>query len=105
MSKSEAQKLVAAFIAKEFKPTTVGAWLLDFESELGELAKEWLKDSDYGRGDFVKGKGWDEEMGDVFFVLLALAEVTDVDLEEALAKVMAKYRKRIETMGTAASGR
>ena len=41
----------------------------------------------------------------MFFVLLALAEVTDVDLEEALGKVMAKYKKRIETTGTAASGR
>jgi len=104
MSKPKSQKLVAEFIAKEFKPTSVGAWLLDFESEVGELAKEWLKGSDYGRGELELQEGWAEEMGDVFFVLLALAEITDVDLEEALGKAINKYERRIENTGSAASG-
>ena len=70
MSKTKVQKEVAAFIAKEFKPTTVGAWLLDFKSELGELAKEWLKASDYGRGEFTPGEGWAKEMGMCFLCYL-----------------------------------
>jgi NTP pyrophosphatase (non-canonical NTP hydrolase) len=105
MAKTKSQKLVAQFIAKEFKPTSVGAWLLDFESELGELAKEWLKGSDYGRGELELQEGWADEMGDVFFVMLALAEITDVDLEESLRKAIAKYEQRIESTGTAASGK
>ncbi len=86
------------------QPTPAHAWLLDLESEVGELAKEWLKDSDYGRWELAPGEGWAEEMGDVLFALLALAEETGVDLEASLRLVLKKYARRIDDHGHTGSG-
>jgi NTP pyrophosphatase (non-canonical NTP hydrolase) len=105
MSIADLQKLVAGFMARELKPTSEHAWLLDLESEVGELAKEWLKGSDYGRGDFSPTDGWNEEMGDVLFALLALAESSDVDLEASLRLVLKKYANRIRETGQSGSGK
>lgn len=104
VSIADLQKLVADFVAAELKPTEAHAWLLDLESEVGELAKEWLKGSDYGRGEFRASEDWAEEMGDVLFALLALAERTEVDLEAALRVVLKKYARRIAEHGDAGSG-
>lgn len=104
MSLSDLQKLVRDFMRSELKPTPAHAWLLDLESEVGELAKEWLKDSDYGRGELALGEAWAEEMGDVLFALLALAEETGVDLEASLRVVLKKYARRIKQHGHSGSG-
>ena len=103
MSIGELQKMAADFAEVKLKPTEAHAWLLDLQSEVGELAKEWLKGSDYGRGELELGEDWAEEMGDVLFALLALAERTDVDLEAALRRVLKKYARRIEERGNAGS--
>jgi NTP pyrophosphatase (non-canonical NTP hydrolase) len=89
MSIADLQKMVAEFIGAKLKPTPAHAWLLDLESEVGELAKEWLKDSDYGRGNLELGDGWAEE--------------TDVDLEASLRLVLKKYGRRIEQHGHSGS--
>ena len=103
MSISDLQQLVRKFMASELQPTPAHAWLLNLESEVGELAKEWLKGSDYGRGELALGEGWAEEMGDVLFSLLALAEETDVDLEASLRLVLKKYTRRINEHGHSGS--
>ena len=41
------------------EPMGVASRLLDIESELGELSKEYLKCSHYGTGEFVKNDDFD----------------------------------------------
>jgi NTP pyrophosphatase (non-canonical NTP hydrolase) len=103
MSLSELQKLVRDFSQAKLKPTPAHAWLLDLESEVGELAKEWLKGSQYGRAELELGEAWAEEMGDILFALLALAEETGVDLEASLRRVLKKYAQRIAEHGHSGS--
>jgi NTP pyrophosphatase (non-canonical NTP hydrolase) len=78
--------------------------VLDLVSEVGELAKEVLKGSSYGSVPFTPGEAWSEEIGDVVFSLIALANSTGVDLGDALTLAMAKYASRIEEYGDAGSG-
>ncbi len=79
--------------------------LLDLTSEVGELAKEHLKATDYGRVEFRPDEAWASELGDVLFALGCLANATDVDLGSALETVLAKYRDRVHSTGAPGSGR
>lgn len=74
--------------------------LMDVQSELGEVAKEILKETEYGK------RGWTQasddatsEMGDLLFSVIALANAMHVDLETALRNVLAKYEKRLKKGG------
>ncbi len=71
----------------------------------GELAKEVLKGSNYGATAFVRTKDWEDEFGDVVFSLLCVANQTGVDVEKAVTKALAKYKKRIAAKGSPASMR
>ena len=73
-------------------------------SEIGELAKEALKGSDYGKTRFTQTEAWEEELADAFFSLVCIANSTGVDLEKALEKVLIKYKNRINNKGNAGSG-
>lgn len=68
---------------------------LDLASEVGEVAKALLESSDYGRSGVRPTSALQEELGDAFFSLVALAESLGVDLEEALHSALAKYRGRL----------
>lgn len=70
--------------------------VLDLLSELGEVAKEVLKMSDYGRKPIEFGKEIESELGDTLFSLITLANQFDVDLEDALEIALAKYQKRLQ---------
>ena len=83
----------------------VHARTLDLTSEVGELAKEALKGTEYGREEFNPPRGWENELGDVFFSLLCLANSTGVELETALEGALRKYRGRCEDGSDAGSGR
>ncbi len=90
------QKRVAQFIADNEMASKPEFRALDLASEVGEVAKEILKMTDYGKAearprDEVKG-----ELGDVLFALIALADSLDVDLEDALEMVLAKYASRLK---------
>lgn len=104
MSVKEVQELVARFVAENDLEAGAQARLLDLQAEVGELAKEWLKASDYGREEFAAEDGWAAEMGDTFFALLALAEASGVDLEAALRLALKKYARRLVEKGEAGSG-
>lgn len=93
------QTTVADFVAEHGLEIPVPARLLDLVSEVGELAKEALNGSAYGRQAFQPPAGWQEELGDTFFALICVANSTDVDLEAALAEVLAKYRARHAATG------
>jgi NTP pyrophosphatase (non-canonical NTP hydrolase) len=70
--------------------------VLDTMSELGEVAKEILKMSNYGRKPIEYREEIKSELGDVLYSLITIANTFDIDLEEALLQVLGKYEKRIK---------
>ena len=70
--------------------------VLDIMSELGEVAKDILEMSDYGRKEFEYREEIKQELGDVLYCLIKIANYFDVDLEDALKIVLEKYEKRLE---------
>lgn len=103
MSLHQAQADVAEFTHEQGLDTPVSARLLDVVSEVGELAKEFLEGSAYGKEAAVLRSSWDGELGDLIFSVLSLANVTNVDLEVALADTLDKYRRRMASTGTPGS--
>ena len=100
----ELQRVVADFVEQNRLETNVEYRLLDLMSEVGELSKEALKASGYGAGDFKPTTAWAEELGDVVFSLICVANSSGVDLEEALKSVLSKYGLRISSRGSPESG-
>jgi NTP pyrophosphatase (non-canonical NTP hydrolase) len=76
---------------------------LDLISELGEVAKEMIKMTDYGTKKSKFRKEIVSELGDAFYSLIAVANYYDVDLEEALNLILQKYSKRIKKGGHSGS--
>ena len=99
----QVQALVGEFITKNGLEADASARLLDVTSELGELSKEYLKATDYGKVDFRATQSWQQEFGDVFFALLCLANETSVDLSETLEQTLSQYRRRLRAEGTVTS--
>jgi NTP pyrophosphatase (non-canonical NTP hydrolase) len=97
------QEKVARFELAHQSSAPAPARLLDLASEVGELAKEMLKSTAYGRLVFETSSDWESEMGDVLYSLVALANVTEVDLDHALDGALEKYAKRIEVGGNPSS--
>lgn len=102
------QKKVEEFNKKlrgDQKDMPVYARLLDTQSEMGELAKEYLKATDYGTKDFAITEDFEMEFGDVLYCLLSLAGEVGVDANDCLDKVIDKYQKRLEKKKDMGSGR
>ena len=70
--------------------------ILDLMSELGEVAKEVLKMSDYGKKPIQFREEIKGELGDAFYSLITVANYFNIDLEEALNIVIKKYKKRLK---------
>lgn len=99
------QQMAAGFVVEHGIEAPVQARLLDLSSEVGELSKEYLKSTNYGREPFGEPPdGWEGELGDVFFSLVCLANSTGVDLEAALQRTLEKYEERLRRRGNAGSG-
>jgi len=73
--------------------------LLDVMSELGEVAKEILKMTDYGRKPLEYREEVKSEIGDAIYSLITVANYFDINLDEALEMVLQKYEKRLEKGG------
>lgn len=99
------QERVAAFIAEHDLGGDASVWVHDLQSELGEVAKEVLKASDYGSNNPEFGEEMRNEVGDVYFSLLGLADALGIDLADALEDVLEKYAERMEETGDVGSGR
>ena len=69
---------------------------LDVMSELGEVSKEILKMSNYGRKKVKLNDNIKDELGDVFYSLITLANSFDINLKDALNQSLKKYEKRIK---------
>lgn len=91
---------VAEFVARHNLQTDVASRMLDLTSEVGELAKEVLTATNYGKTPFVPKPAWLDEFGDVLFALLCLADLTDVNPADALRMALAKYEKRMSAQQT-----
>jgi NTP pyrophosphatase (non-canonical NTP hydrolase) len=109
MDLHETQAMITKFVNEHNLNTNVEMRLLDLLSEIGELAKEILKATNYGQssGEMMADQveHWEEEVGDAFFSLICLANMTQVDLDEALRRVLDKYEGRLQDKGDAGSGR
>ncbi|MFN7160816.1 MAG: MazG nucleotide pyrophosphohydrolase domain-containing protein [Candidatus Gracilibacteria bacterium] len=73
--------------------------MLDLISEFGEVSKEVIKMSDYGKHEHTYREEFASELGDLFYSLITVANTFDVDLEVALEKAMQKYEKRLKKGG------
>ena len=76
---------------------------LDLTSEIGEVAKEILKATDYGRHTPQLSAELAEEVGDALYSLLALAECCGIDADASLKSALLKYERRLGERGTADS--
>lgn len=79
--------------------------MLDVVSEAGELSKEFLQESAYGKKPVTVTPAMNEEYGDLLFSVLALADALEIDPTAALTAAIAQYEKRIAEKGHAGSGR
>lgn len=68
--------------------------LLDISSELGEVSKEVLKASEYGKVEPRMTEDLAEEVGDLLFAVHALASELDLDSQERLTAALKKYEAR-----------
>ena len=84
-------------------PMPVYARMLNVESEIGELAKEYLKNSRYGTQEFVLTDSFKEEYGDVLYSLISLAEELGINCEECLDFSLNKLKDRMIKNGNMAS--
>jgi NTP pyrophosphatase (non-canonical NTP hydrolase) len=97
------QQEVAEFVQQHEMEAPPAYRLLDVVSELGEVAKDAAESTDYGSApaDLTIAS---DEIGDVLFSLLALAEAAEINAGEALEEALAKYDERITDSGDASSG-
>ena len=92
----ELQKRIKIFCKENNLESPPEHRLLDVMSELGEVAKEVLKMSDYGRKSIQYSENLKSELGDLFYSLITVANSFDIDLEECLNDALEKYKKRLE---------
>jgi NTP pyrophosphatase (non-canonical NTP hydrolase) len=76
---------------------------LDLVSEVGEVAKEVLLATDYGRQAPQFRSELADELGDALYSLLTLAESCAVDADTALSAALEKYERRLAAQGGAGS--
>ena len=90
-------------VSKTFSDTFVR--LADIQSELGELSKEILKATRYGKTETpTRHESIEDEYGDLLFSVLALGVELKTDPEYSLRKSIEKYNKRLEKTGQIGSG-
>ena len=105
MNCPEFQDRVAIFVTEHRLEVPVEARILDLVSEVGEVSKEVLKATQYGRQPLQPTDAWTEELADTFFALICIANSTNVNLEVALTDALQKYKQRLTLKGEAGSGR
>jgi len=105
MNLFEIQCLIKKFTDDKKINSPVEVRIIDLASEVGELSKEVLKGTKYGRNEFEKTEEWDSEVGDVLFSLICIANETETNLEDCLKHVIDKYEKRFADKGDLGSGR
>ena len=88
----EVDQYIGQFKEGYFSPLAMTARLTE---ELGELAREI--NHDYGekpKKESETEKAIEEELGDVLFVLICMANSLNIDLQDAHDRVMEKFNSR-----------
>ncbi len=80
---------------------TPGVYALDLVSEVGEVAKEILLATEYGKRPYpeTQNNALAGELGDVLYSLCQLATSANINLEEAFTQTLQKYQERWQTAG------
>lgn len=99
------QNLVKEFMEEYSCACGIENRYIDVVSEVGELGKEILKGTEYGKKEFKQRETCIEEMGDCLFSVFALCEEMDIDAREALNYAIHKYRNRMSITQQMGSGR
>lgn len=76
---------------------------IDLTSEVGELGKEILLSTKYGKNQFSATDNLESEIGDTLYSLICIANSLDINLSNALIKVLQKYEKRFFEKGNIGS--
>ena len=93
------QNTVKRFVMQNSLERNEKIWYIDLVSEIGELGKEILKETDYGKKDYALHETSVEEMYDCLFSLLALCCEMNIEAEKALTYAINKYQKRKKCKG------
>lgn len=104
MNLTALQQVVNQFMEEKKMKSKPDVRILDLTSEVGELAKEVLKGTNYGQQSFQKTDEFEGELGDVLFSLICLANESECNLNECLNQVLNKYHHRFEKHGRIDSG-
>ena len=96
---NENQKKVAELIEKYNLTGSAEVRFIDLTSEVGELGKEILEGTDYGKSAFQKTENLESEIGDVLFSLICVANEVGVNLDTAFEHVLNKYENRFSKKG------
>lgn len=96
------QQQVASFIERHDLDAPPAYRLLDLVSEVGEVAKDANSSTGYGAtpDDLTLSE---EEVGDVLFALLALADSQGINADEAVQTALQKYEGRLSDADTPSS--
>lgn len=97
------QGLVSEMVRRYKLETVPELRYVDLTTEVGEMGKELLKGSDYGKKQLEKTENLESEIGDTLFSLTCIANTLDIDLQTALVNVMKKYQKRFNKKGSIGS--
>ena len=92
----EIQEKIKEFCKKHDLESSPEYRVLDTMAELGEVAKEVLKMSNYGKKPPEHREELKSELGDLLYSLITIANSLNIDLTEALDLVLEKYKKRLE---------
>lgn len=77
---------------------------IDLCSEVGELGKEILKCTDYGKGKPEITPSLRDELGDCLFSLLGICNIAGIEADAAVALALKKYEARWSKSGSISSG-
>ena len=97
------QNLISDFIIKHDLQTNEEIRYIDLVSEVGELGKEIIQGTNYGKNSFVITNKTQDEIGDCLFSLLALCCSLNIDADEAVRDSLLKYEKRFIEKGNIGS--
>ncbi|MHA1990316.1 MAG: nucleotide pyrophosphohydrolase [Candidatus Hodarchaeales archaeon] len=90
------QKIVKDFVKKNDLDSPIEYKFIDLVSELGEIAKELNLITNYGKLMVEVSSGLLEEIGDIYYSLLILANYFGADLSVLLEKAINKYKERLK---------
>lgn len=92
-------KKIESFNKTYLTPLKPEIRLMDVLSELGEFSKEIIKAENYGSEDFKLTDDMKLEYGDLVYSLLSFGIENNIDIEEAVDKVLKKYENRFSKKG------